>query len=316
MSWTSDALRQAAWTACVDMATRPPIAQPTGEFADAPSQVCHDVNKVVELLTAVTAAGPPPLVGLAVGRALKALEPARVLAEEFDCWQRSLPAKHTVGGQGYHWPRHAELLRATQEAFEAMHTAHQVLDDLARTQPLASWTTLDSEVVHPGARLTLYRDQVLRPDGERGVYEHVRVRDAVRVVALDPAGNIALVEDAFYLQGTRVVHLPGGGIDAGERVEEAAVRELEEETGWSAGRVETIGAIHPLPSSTRAITHLLLATDLVPGTLRRDATEAAMTAHWHPFHDAVDLVTSGVIREAGSVAAILLADRLLKDEAQ
>lgn len=159
--------------------------------------------------------------------------------------------------------------------------------------------------MHRGPFLAVHRDVVRRPDGTEGVYEHVSVSDGVRVVALDTAGRTLLVEDTFYLQGRRMLHLPGGGTE-GQDPRRAALRELEEETGLAAGQLDPLGVIDPLPGTTRARTHLMLATDLQPGRMRRDATEAGMTVQWLPLGDAVSAVRAGDITEAGSVAALLL----------
>ncbi len=74
-----------------------------------------------------------------------------------------------------------------------------------------SWKHVRTEMLHKGPFLSLYRDGVIRPDGHAGIYEHVAVDDGVRVVAVDQDDRIALVEDDFYLQRRRVLHLPGGG---------------------------------------------------------------------------------------------------------
>lgn len=96
------------------------------------------------------------------------------------------------------------------------------------------WSRKSRDLLHEGPFIPLYRDEVVRPDGEPGVYDHVAVNDGVRVVALDGDGRIVLVEDDFYLKGTRVLHLPGGGC-GGQSPMDAAARELEEETGWCRG---------------------------------------------------------------------------------
>ncbi|MFI6803821.1 NUDIX domain-containing protein [Streptomyces luteogriseus] len=170
------------------------------------------------------------------------------------------------------------------------------------------WTRTSTEVVHQGPFVALHRDSVLRPDGSVGTYEHVTVDDAVRVVALDGQGQVVLVEDDFYLQQRRVLHLPGGGC-GGQDPYSAALRELEEETGLVAGDLRPLGVIDPLPSTTAARTHLFLAADLRPGTVHRDDTEAGMTLQWWKMPDAVEAVRVGRITEAGSVSALLLAER-------
>ena len=174
-----------------------------------------------------------------------------------------------------------------------------------------SWKHVRTELLHKGPFLSLYRDGVIRPDGHAGIYEHVAVDDGVRVVAVDQDDRIALVEDDFYLQRRRVLHLPGGGT-GGEAPPVAALRELEEETGVVADKVRSLGVIDPLPATTSARTHLFLATGLRPGAVHRDDTEAGMTVQWRTLDAALAAVQDGVITEAGSVAALLLAERRLR----
>lgn len=168
------------------------------------------------------------------------------------------------------------------------------------------WIRTGSEVLHEGPFVTLHRDSVVRPDGSAGTYEHVAVDDGVRVVALGEHGQVVLVEDDFYLQRRRFLHLPGGGC-GGQAPSDAALRELEEETGLVAHDMFTLGVIDPLPGVTAARTYLFLATDLSPGEIHRDDTEAGMSVYWRTLQDAVGAVRTGEITEAGSVAALLLA---------
>ncbi|WP_354644142.1 NUDIX hydrolase [Kitasatospora camelliae] len=173
------------------------------------------------------------------------------------------------------------------------------------------WTRTNRDVLHSGRFIRLLADTVEGPYAPPFRYEHIEVADAVRVVVLDRDRRILLVEDEFYCTGLRMPHLPGGGVEPGEAPEAAARRELEEETGWRAGRFQALGLVHPLPGSTGAATHLFLATDLRPGRMARDDTEAGMSVHRRPFAEALAMVDAGTVTEAGSVAALLRAARLL-----
>ena len=174
-----------------------------------------------------------------------------------------------------------------------------------------SWRQVSTEAIHRGPFISLWRDAVLRPDGSPGTYEHVSVDDGVRVVALDDQRRVVLVEDDFYLQQRRVLHVPGGGC-GGQRPYDAALRELEEETGLVAATVQALGVIDPLPAVTAARTYLFLATELRTGTQHRDDTEAGMTVQLRTMAEAVEAVRLGEITEAGSVTALLLAEQTLR----
>lgn len=169
------------------------------------------------------------------------------------------------------------------------------------------WVRLGTEVVHRGPHLTVHRDRVVQPHGVEGTYEHVEIADGARIVMVDDERRVAFVEDACHPLEARLLHVPGGAVEKGEDLLDAARRECEEETGWYPRDLRHLTVFHPLPSRTPAAVHLYLATDLRPGTVRRDPTEAGMTLRWLPFEAAVDAVRSGEISEAASIIGVLLA---------
>ncbi|MFE2104528.1 NUDIX domain-containing protein [Kitasatospora sp. NPDC059463] len=307
---SSNEARKRAWDACVELTTRPPLA-PRTPAADIPGQVTHDATAISRALAAIPADGLPAGVAAAVGQARDGLGPVLELGAELERWcAQQGPAG--VGEGERQWPLYAELVTAFDEAHPALELAWLALDAFARASSTGpaprGWATLGSQVIHQGPFLTVRRDDVRRPDGQEGFYEYIEMADTVRVVALNAAGEVALLEDHFYLQPTHpVLHLPGGAVEKGEGVLIAAGRELEQETGWRAGQLEVLGCIDPLPGAARTTTHLLLATDLAQGRVDREPTEAGMTMRWTPAAEAVRLALAGGIREAGSLAAILLA---------
>lgn len=134
------------------------------------------------------------------------------------------------------------------------------------------WPVTGSGLLAETPYFTVGYDDVRRPDGEARYY-WIDPGDAVVVVAHDRETDELLMVEQYRpkLRG-RFCELPGGGIDADESPREAARRELREETGYRAGRLDRLGAYHP-SSYTRMTRHVWYATDLSAGEPDRDDGE-------------------------------------------
>lgn len=127
-----------------------------------------------------------------------------------------------------------------------------------------SWPVVDSGQIAHTEYVSLHYDDVIRPDGETARYYYVDSTDSVAVVAHDrSADELVMLEQYRPTLGRDVINLPGGGLD-GDSPEAAARRELSEETGFQADRVETLGAYQPTGRS-RMTRHVCYATQLTPG---------------------------------------------------
>ena len=128
--------------------------------------------------------------------------------------------------------------------------------------------------------------------------------DWVNVVALTPEDDLVLVRQ--FRQGSRIVTLeiPGGLIDPGESPEQAGARELLEETGFRAGRIESLGTLSPNPALFDNRVHMQVALDCVQvDEIRNESTEHT-TVELLPVERLREVVQAIGIDHALAVAAL------------
>lgn len=166
---------------------------------------------------------------------------------------------------------------------------------------------LNSREVYVNSWMSVREDAVRRADGTEGIFGVVDKPAAAVVVARD-GDRVHLVEQFRYPVGRRGWEFPMG--TAPDRAEldpaELAARELEEETGLRAGRMELIGGMDVAPGMSSQTGTVWLATDLTPGPARREHTEQDMRTAWFTTAEFESMVRSGVITDAQTLAAYLL----------
>lgn len=166
--------------------------------------------------------------------------------------------------------------------------------------------------VYRGRVVDLAVDTVRFPDGSAGELEMIRHSGAAAVLPVlsDPAGAdpvVMLIRQYRYAAGGYVLEVPAGRPDEpGEDWEVCARRELEEETGLVADRLEYLTGILTTPGFTDEEIHLFLATGLRPGTQRLDADEFVEPVTL-PLSQALEWVRDGQIRDAKTICTLLYA---------
>ncbi len=143
------------------------------------------------------------------------------------------------------------------------------------TDPFANpWTRLDRRVVYDNPWIRVFEDQVIRPDGQPGIYGVVHYHnDAVGVLPVDDQGRITMVGQFRYPQAAYSWEIPEGGSPRGESVEETARRELLEETGLTAEHWEPFGTAYLSNSVSDECAYLFRATGLTSGRNDPEGTE-------------------------------------------
>ena len=168
---------------------------------------------------------------------------------------------------------------------------------------------LASKRIHSGRVIDLDQDTVRFPDGSTGELEMVRHPGAAAVVpfASDPRGadpTILLIRQFRHAANGPLIEIPAGRLNPGEDPPECARRELLEEVGVKAGRVERLTTIWTTPGFTDERIHLFWAADLTTHKHAREPDEFIEVTP-KPLSEALELIRSGVISDAKTALALL-----------
>ncbi len=163
------------------------------------------------------------------------------------------------------------------------------------------WTRHERRVGYQNPWITIWHDEVTRPDGEPGIYGVVHFENsAVGVVAIDEQDRVVLVGQHRYAVDELSWEIPEGGSPSGEDSLVGAQRELLEETGLTARAWREIGRWQLSNSVTDEVAVTYLATDLVQGTAQPEGSEE-LVVKWVPFEEVMRMVRSGEISDALTV---------------
>ncbi len=126
---------------------------------------------------------------------------------------------------------------------------------------------------------------------------------AAAVVPFLDDDRILLLRQYRYAAGGTIWEIPAGKLDPGEDPESCAARELEEETGYRAGRIEKTGVILSSPGFTDERIHLFCAYDLKGGRLQHEKGEQ-IEIHEIRFSEALAMIERGDLTDAKSIVAL------------
>jgi ADP-ribose pyrophosphatase len=181
----------------------------------------------------------------------------------------------------------------------------------ARPPGTAPDAQIGTQRLHTGRIINLDQDRVRYPDGSEAEVDIVRHSGASAVVPFltDPEGEdpqILLLRQYRYAAGGYVLEIPAGRLDPGEAPLACAVRELKEETGCTAGRIEPLITILTTPGFTDERIHLFMATELTHGEASREADEFADVVVLR-LSEALELVQKGTIPDGKTALGLLYA---------
>lgn len=167
-----------------------------------------------------------------------------------------------------------------------------------------SYEVLESKVTHQGKIITVTLDKIRTPDGGQMYRETViRKQNATAVLPVDADGNFIFVRQYRHAFRELLLEIPAGVLEQGETPEVGIRRELEEEIGKKAGKLEYICKLYPTVGFCTEQIDLYFATDLTEGQQRLDADEF-LEIEKHSSEEALEMIYKGEIKDAKTVAAI------------
>ncbi len=172
---------------------------------------------------------------------------------------------------------------------------------------------LSRDLVAHGAIIDYYQDTIQVPNGNVVKWDFIQHKGAAAVVPVDEQGRLIMVRQYRNALDRYTLEIPAGGLQSIEEpTMDAAVRELEEETGYSAEHVELLISVRTTVAFCNEKIDIYLATGLKPGKQHLDEDEFVQVGAY-TVEELTDKIFSGEIQDSKTVAAILAyKDKCLK----
>lgn len=176
------------------------------------------------------------------------------------------------------------------------------------------WKTLSSRSVYQNRWTSVHEDLAEMPNGQTTIYGVVEAGECVGVLPFLDNDRVVMVRQYRYVFGEcHRWEMPTGGVREGESLLEAAHRELREEVGYDAEKLQHINTYFPSKSVMRETAHLYIGLGLSRVHAIPDETEFMEVADFS-FQQVLEMVLESEIRDSMTVIAILLADRMRRAE--
>jgi ADP-ribose pyrophosphatase len=171
---------------------------------------------------------------------------------------------------------------------------------------MPSFELIRSEPIFKGRAFKIRRDHVKMPDGRQTNFDIVEHPGSVVILPIDEQGNLLLVRQYRHAAGLDLLELPAGTRDGNEPYEECAAREIREETGMAAGKMERISDFYLAPGYSTEFMAVYIATNLTHDPLQADEDEFLQVEKL-PVKKAFELAMRSEMPDAKTLAALFLA---------
>ncbi len=170
--------------------------------------------------------------------------------------------------------------------------------------------TMKSDKIYEGKLLNLRVDTVEIPDKKYSKREIVEHPGGVAVIPVASDNSIILVKQYRKAIERFLLEIPAGKLELNEEPRETAIRELKEETGYEAKKIEYLLEFYTSPGFSNEKIYLFLATDLIEGEATPDSGEFIEMEKYN-IDDLIKMVERGEIIDSKTIIGINLAKKYI-----
>ncbi|MDD4606736.1 MAG: NUDIX hydrolase [Patescibacteria group bacterium] len=172
---------------------------------------------------------------------------------------------------------------------------------------------IKSHYIYHSSWLDIREDEIIKADESNGKYVVVERIHCAVIIPQKSDGKIFLTQEYRYPVERWTWNFTMGSCKKGERYQDGACRELEEETGWRAGKIESLGEVDLVPGYSNEIAHFYLATDLKAGKIKRESSEIGMKIQEFSVEEIDQMIQENKIRDGLSIVAWFFYKNFLKN---
>lgn len=176
---------------------------------------------------------------------------------------------------------------------------------------MEEYKRLKRTLVHKGSIIDYYQDEMLVPNGNVALWDHIEHKGAAAVVAVGEDGKLLMVRQYRNSIERETIEIPAGGKNPDEDFKTSAIRELEEETGYIAGHTQYLMTINTTVAFCNEVIEIYLCTDLTPSKQNLDEDEF-LNVEKYSLDELLDMIKQGKIKDSKTVSAILFYAEFVK----
>lgn len=180
-----------------------------------------------------------------------------------------------------------------------------IMAEKGAEEKMEKYERIDRKLVHKGAIIDYYQDTVKIPNGRTAVWDFIQHKGAAAVIAVKDDGRLLMVRQYRNALDRETLEIPAGGLNSVEEPTDiAAARELEEETGYRAGKLELLLSLRTTVAFCNEKIDVYVATDLSPAQQHLDEDEF-LAVESYELDELIRMIYDCTIQDSKTVSALL-----------